>query len=121
MAFKPAVDRATIKRLEQKTGGLAVGFREFISQYGVGPLAIGVVIGTSINDFVKTLVDGLVSPLVALLSPGGKLQTLQWVFHGSVFKVGAILNSLISLVIICLIVYVFAKLILRNEELLKKK
>ena len=100
---------------------LVSGFRYFISDYGVAPLAVGVVIGTAVNDLVKTLVDGLISPFIALISPNQQLQTFQLTFHGSVFKIGVVANSLISFIVICLVVYLAVKLVLRNEDLLKKK
>jgi large conductance mechanosensitive channel len=101
--------------------GLIRGFRQFIGDYGVAPLAIGVVIGTAVNDLVKTLVDGLISPLIGLIAPQTKLQSFTVTIHQSVFKVGAIINALLSFLIIAWLVYVIAKLILRNEDLLKKK
>jgi large conductance mechanosensitive channel len=97
------------------------GFRQFISDYGVAPLAIGVVIGTAVNDLVKTLVDGFVSPLIGLFSPQTKLQSFTFTFHQSVFKVGAIINATLSFLIIAWLVYIIAKLVLRNDDLLKKK
>ena len=109
-----------VERVKPKEG-LASGFRTFISQYGVGPLAIGVIVGTAVNDFIKSLVDGLITPFIALVSPSSKLQSLQFTFHGSVFKIGTVINSLISFLLICLLVYLFAKIILRNEEILEKK
>ena len=96
------------------------GFRDFIRDYGVLPLAIGVVIGTAVNDFVKTLVDGIVTPFISLISPGSELQTLRFVFHGAVFKIGAVLNALLSLLIVAFLVYATVKVVLRDERLLKK-
>lgn len=113
--------KESVASVKKEVKEAARGFREFIVNYGVGPLAIGVVIGTAVNDLVKSLVDGLFSPLIALLSPDGQLQTFKITFHGAVFKLGMILNSLLSFIIIALMVYFFAKVILRNEDLLKKK
>ena len=100
--------------------GVARGFLDFVRQYGIAPLAIGVVIANAVNDLVKTVVDGLISPLIALISPTTSLQTLQFTVGKSVFKVGAVANSLLSFFLIALVVYLFAKWILRNEEVLKK-
>lgn len=102
-------------------GKTVTGFFEFVKEYGIASLAIGVVIGTSVNDFVKTLVDGLITPLISLVAPQQTLQSLQVTVGHSVFKIGAVLSGLISLLVVFLIVYLMVKLILRNEELLKKK
>lgn len=101
--------------------GVVRGFKLFLQNYGIAPLALGVVIGNAVNDLVKSLVDGLISPLLSLVLPDGRLQGLQVEVSGSVFKVGQVVNSLISFLIIVWIVYVIVKLILRNEKLLQKK
>ena len=97
------------------------GFRDFIKNYGIAPLAIGVVIGTAVNDFVKTLVDGLITPFISLVTPEGKLQTFKFIFHGAVFKFGAVINSLFTFLVVALFVYIVAKTILRDDALLQKK
>ncbi|MEI6478292.1 MAG: MscL family protein [bacterium] len=112
--------RAAIKARAKAPLGVVAGFTKFIHEYGILPLAVGVVIGTAVNDLVKNLVDGLVSPFIALLTPGGTLQNFQLTVHGSVFKIGLVLNAVVSFLIIAFIVYAFAKIILRNEEILKK-
>lgn len=104
----------------QRARGAAQGFMDFIHSYGVAALAVGVVIGSAVNDLVKSLVDGLVSPFIALLWPGGRLQNLQVDLHGSIFKIGQVLNSFISFVVICTVVYLVIGLILKKENLLKK-
>jgi len=97
------------------------GFRKFIHNYGVLPLAIGVVIGNAVNDLVKTLVDGLVTPLISLISPQGELQNFQVTFHGAVFKFGMVLNACLSFIAIAAIVYFVLVVLLRQQEILDKK
>lgn len=99
----------------------ARGFFDFINQYGVISLAIGVVIGSAVNDFVKILVDSIITPLIALISPDQSLQGFQIQVGHAVFKIGAVLSGLLSLLIVFLVVYLMVKLIIRNDELLKKK
>ena len=99
----------------------AKGFSQFLKQYGVLPLAIGVVMGTAINDFVKAIVAGLITPLISLVSPGGKLQKLTLTFHDTVFSIGMVLDAFLTFLAIALVVYLIAKIILRDEDLLGKK
>ena len=91
------------------------GFFEFIQTYGVLPLAIGVVVGTAVNDFVKSLVDGIISPFIALITPGSTLATFQVEIHGSIFKVGMVVNALLNFVFVALTVYVVVKILLKQE------
>lgn len=97
------------------------GFSQFIHDYGVASLAIGVAIGNAVNDLVKIIADGLITPLISLVSPSGVLQTLQFTFHGAVFKIGAVLNGLLSFIIIALLIYLAIGVLLKQQELLKKK
>jgi large conductance mechanosensitive channel len=116
----PPKARETIVRPIKEVRGLASGFQEFLVQYNVIPLAIGVVMGSALNDFVKTFVDGMVSPIISLVTSEGKLQTLVVMYHGSSFKIGAVLNSLISFLVVALVVYLVIKVIIRKDEYLKK-
>lgn len=101
--------------------GAVRGFRHFISDYGIMPLAVGVVIGSAVNDLVKAIVADLITPFISLVSPDGKLQNFEFTIDGAVFKVGHALNSLVSFLVIAWVVYITAKVILRNDDLLKKK
>ena len=111
---------AVDKRAVRSKLNVVRGFRHFVSDYGIVPLAVGVVIGTAVNDVVKSLVADIITPFIGLISPQGRLQEFQVVVHGSVFRIGHALNSLISFLVIALTVYAVAKFVLRNEELLKK-
>ena len=100
--------------------GFLKDFKAFAMKGSVIDLAVGVVIGTAVNDLVKNLVDDLISPFVSLISPETQLQSFEITIRHSTFKIGAVVNSLLSFLIICLVVYLLAKVVLRNEELLKK-
>lgn len=113
--------KKVVRTARGETRALVGGFFEFISQYGVVPLAIGVVIGTAVNDLVRTIVDGLLTPLISLVTPTANLQKFQVTVNGTVFKFGAVLNSTLSFLLVCLVIYVVVKLLLRREEYLKKK
>ena len=47
-------------------------FLAFLKHYGVIGLAIAVIIGGKANGVVTALVDNLIMPLIALITPGGK-------------------------------------------------
>ena len=54
-------------------------FREFIARGNVVDLAVGVIVGASFNDIVKSLVDDIVMPPIGLLTSGLDFQNLQLV------------------------------------------
>ena len=106
---------------KQKQENILKGFKHFIGQYGILPLAIGVVIGNAVNDLVKVLVDGLIGPFIGLLAPESAIQNLQFVVGGSTFKVGAVIYATITFLVVALVVYLVVRFILRRDELLEKK
>ncbi len=105
----------------EKPVGFVRGFREFLGQYGIIPLAVAVVIGGSVNNFINSIVTNLITPLVAIIAPEGKIQNISFFIKGSEFKVGLVINAAISFLVVAWLVYLTAMLVLRNDDLLKKK
>lgn len=97
-----------------------LGFAHFLGQYGVIPLAIGVVIGTAVNQVVQAIVADLITPFISLFTPQGRLQDLTVTYHHAVFRIGDVLDSLITFTVIAFTVYFVAKVVLNNEDILKK-
>lgn len=95
-------------------------FMAFLRTYGIIGLAIAVVIGGKVNELVKSVVDNLVMPLLAITIPGGEWRELGFTVGEATFKVGAVLGSLLDFFIVALIVFIFAKKVLREEEVTKK-
>ena len=94
------------------------GFMDFIRQYSVVPLAIAVVLGSAVNDVVKVLVTGIITPFISLLMPTGSLQGYEWHVGNSTFAVGAVLSAVITFIVIAIVVYTFAKKIMKDDSLL---
>ncbi len=91
-------------------------FMKFLKEYGVIGLAIGVIIGSKAGELVKAIVDGLLMPIVGLVLPSGDWQKLVV----GPFQVGVVLASLINFVIVAFLVFLFAKKVLREEQVTKK-
>lgn len=97
-------------------------FMKFLKEYSVIGLAIGVIIGTKAGELVKAMTDGLLMPFVEpiLSSAGGKWQEAKLdigIFH---FQPGMVLAALINFMIIAFLVFLFAKKVLKEEEVKKK-
>ncbi|HSI20995.1 MAG TPA: MscL family protein [Verrucomicrobiae bacterium] len=99
----------------------ARGFMHFVRQYNVIPLAIAVVIGNSLNDVVKVVVEGMVTPFISLILPSTALQGYEITVRNSTFQIGAVVNAVLGFLVVALIVYVFAKKVLHDEKVLEKK
>lgn len=96
-------------------------FREFLKQYSVIGLAIGVVMGTAVNQLIQTIVQGFITPLIGLVLPNQGLQKLAFTLRGSEFRFGSIIDATLQFVIVALLIYIVVKKLLKQEELLKKK
>lgn len=91
-------------------------FMKFLKEYGVIGLAIAVIIGVKAGELVKAIVDGLLMPLVGMVLPEGGWQT--WALGP--FQIGAVLGALINFVVVAWLVFLFAKLVLKEKEVTKK-
>jgi large conductance mechanosensitive channel len=95
-------------------------FISFLKQYGVIGLAIAVIIGGKFNDWLKTVVDGLLMPVIGALTPSGdwRLWTIE---VGSVkLLVGPVLGASIDFVIVALFVFLIAKMVFKEKEVAKR-
>jgi large conductance mechanosensitive channel len=102
------------------------GFFDFIREQGVVGLAIGLAIGAQTNTTVKSIVDGLVTPIVGfLIGSGATLAEDKWNVVGRntshehfwltlgnrqlVFAWGQVLSSLIELLAVAAVIYFVVK------------
>lgn len=91
-------------------------FMAFLKEYSIIGLAIAVIIGSKAGELVKAVVDGLLMPIVALVLPSGDWQ--KWMVGP--FAVGSVLAALLNFFIVALLVYWFAKKVLKEEKVAKK-
>ena len=82
------------------------GFKDFILRGNVIDLAVAVVIGAAFSGIITSIVDNLITPLIAAI--GGAPDTSQlWIAHlnGAEFRFGAIIAAIINFVVIAAAVY----------------
>ena len=92
-------------------------FLAFLKEYGVIGLAIAVIIGGQLNELVKSVVDGILMPLVTLVLPSG-INWQEWTV--GVLLPGKVLAALINFLIVAWLVFWFSKKVLREEKVAKK-
>ncbi len=95
-------------------------FLGFLKQYGIIGLAIAVVIGGKLNEFITSLVNDLLMPL--LFQPMLKAANVDNIralnYNGILY--GKVIGTSIDFLIVALVVFFFAKFILREETVTKK-
>ncbi len=112
------------KRLKKQ----ARGFTDFIREQGVVGLAVGLAIGTASTLFVKSIVDGMITPVVGWLLPGGTdLNNMYYCLDTGAngecinrLNYGAVISSFISFIAVAAVIYFVVKG-LKLDKLDKKK
>jgi large conductance mechanosensitive channel len=91
-------------------------FTEFIKKYGVIGLAIAVVIGGKVNEFVSATVTDILMPIIGAVLPDGEWKT--WVLELGPVKlaIGHWLGAAIDFVIVAFAVFVIAKFLLKEMD-----
>lgn len=97
-------------------------FKAFIARGSVVDLAVGVVIGGAFGKIVTALVDGIVMPVVAMLTGGVSASDWKWVLKPAqldaagkqvatevAIRYGLVLQSALDFVLIALVIFLFLK------------
>lgn len=80
-------------------------FKSFINRGNVLDLAVGVVIGAAFGDVINTFVDGILGPIISWVLPGDGLTNATFELAGSTFLYGAVLQAIISFLLIAVAVF----------------
>jgi large conductance mechanosensitive channel len=91
-------------------------FMAFLKHYGVIGLAIAVVIGGKLNELVSSIVEGLINPIIAMATGGMDFTA----YTLGPFAIGKVITALFNFLIVALLVFWFAKKVLREEVVSKK-
>jgi large conductance mechanosensitive channel len=82
-----------------------VGFKEFISRGNVVDLAVAVVIGAAFTALVTSMVNDLLTPVVAAIIGEPDFSALSFRINGSEFTYGNFLNALVAFLSVAAAVY----------------
>jgi large conductance mechanosensitive channel len=100
--------------------GLISDFKEFLYEYKVIPLAIALIMGIAATSFVKSFVDNIVMPIITPFIPGGAWETATLQIGPIVISWGAFLGELINFIIIAFVVFLIARMVLKEEKVEKR-
>jgi large conductance mechanosensitive channel len=83
-------------------------FKNFAFKGNVVDLAVGVIIGAAFGAIIKSLVDNIIMPLIAVIVPGNQ-SYLGWTLtiHGSVIQYGKFLGEIVNFLIVAFALYLF--------------
>jgi large conductance mechanosensitive channel len=102
--------------------GMVSEFREFIAKGNVLDLAVGVVIGAAFGKIVTALVDGLIMPIVGMLTGGVSVSDWKYVITPAVtdaagkvtapesaIAYGMFLQALVDFLIVAFVLFLVIK------------
>jgi large conductance mechanosensitive channel len=82
------------------------GFRKFLTRGNIIDLAVAVVIGVAFNAIVQALVRDMIMPLItAIMGDHVNFNNLSFTVRGATFTYGAVINEVVSFLVIAAVVY----------------
>lgn len=95
-------------------------FKEFALQGDVMSMAVGIIIGAAFQSIVSSLTDNLISPLIGIFTRESALADLSVTLFNTQLKYGAFIMAIINFLITALIVFLLVKgmnkLVKSNQE-----
>ena len=82
-------------------------FRQFVLRGNVVDLAVAVVIGAAFGAVVTSMVEDLITPLVAALGGQSDFSDLEVDLRGSQLRYGEFLTALLSFLVVAAVVFFF--------------
>ena len=101
-------------------GKLMREFKEFLNEYKVVGLAVAFIMGIAITAVVTSLVNNIIMPIITPFIPGGAWQTATVSLGPIVLGLGAFGGAVLNFIIIALVVFMIAKMILKEEKVAKR-
>lgn len=95
-------------------------FSAFLKHYGIVGLAIAVIIGGKLNEFVTSFVNDLVMPLIfqPVLGAANVDEISKLSYHGIMY--GKVVAASVNFLVVAFMVFFFAKYVLKEETVSKK-
>lgn len=100
--------------------GMISEFKEFLNEYKVVGLAVAFIMGAAVTALVKSLVDNIIMPFVSVVLPEGGWQSATVALGPVTLGVGPFLAELINFIIIAFVIFMIAKMVLKEEKVAKK-
>ncbi len=94
------------------------GFRDFILRGNVIDLAVAVIIGAAFSAITKSLVEDVITPLIAAVVGKPDFSALVFHLNGTPIKYGSFFTAIINFTIIAFVIYFF--LVLPVQKMLAR-
>ncbi len=95
-------------------------FQEFLKEYKVIGLAVAFIMGAAATTLIQSVVNNVIMPLITPFIPKGEWQTATFKLGPINIGWGSFLGAFINFIIIAFVVFMIAKIVLREEKVSKK-
>jgi large conductance mechanosensitive channel len=82
-------------------------FRDFVLRGNIVELAVAFVMGVAFAAVVGAFVNGLITPLIALVFGEPSLSSLDFTINNAIFSYGSVLTALINFLAVAAAVFFF--------------
>jgi len=100
--------------------GFISEFKDFLNEYKVMGLAVAFIMGAAVTALVQSLVNDIIMPFIGVFIQGGEWATATFALGPVIIKWGSFVAALINFIIIALVVFMIAKVVLKEEKVSKK-
>ena len=82
-------------------------FKQFLLRGNLVELSVAVVMGLAFTAVVTAIVEDILTPLIAAIAGKHDFSRLTFTVNGSVFRYGALLNAVVTFLLIAAAVFLF--------------
>jgi large conductance mechanosensitive channel len=120
-----SADKVITKEDKQKMKGFIKEFKEFIAKGDVMSMAVGIIIGGAFTAIVTSIVDDIIGPVIGLICGGLDFSSISVGIGDAQLMFGnfiqAVINFLITAIVLFLIIKSFNKMKEEADKLRKKE
>jgi large conductance mechanosensitive channel len=105
-----------IEQTAERTKQFKNNLWDFLKEYSVIGLAIGMVLGQITKELIDSMVKGILTPFINLIIPGDRVNNLAFTVGFTEFNIGPIISALLTFAITLIALYIIVKKILKAEK-----
>ena len=95
-------------------------FKEFLMRGNIVELAVAVIIGAAFKSIIDSLVNDIISPIIAMVANTGDIAAVTFKLGSAQIGIGAFIAAIINFVIVGAVLFLIVKGMNKAAELAKK-
>jgi len=91
-------------------------FFTFLNKHKVAGLAVAFIIGAAATKLVSSIVQDLIMPIIAVLTPAGDWRAMILQIGPIKFLIGDFVGALIDFLIVAVVVFLLVRFVAKEDE-----